>query len=113
MSNRARSRSMHPPSRPFIDGAERVTTLMVLGVLLNARLTMTDHVSQVLNTCSSSMFALRLLLIHGFQPQELSPLHPFCMQLRRGGGLRAKEPSTLGTAHNATKGLPAFRLSEY
>src|SRR6218665_2558096 len=42
----------------------------VLGVLLNARLTMTDHVSQVLNTCASSMFALRFLRTHGLQPQE-------------------------------------------
>src|SRR6218665_1221305 len=32
---------------------------------------MTDHVSQVFNTCSSSMFALRLLRTHGLQPQEL------------------------------------------
>src|SRR6218665_1531990 len=65
----ARTRSMHPPSQPFIEGAERVTTLKVLGVLLNARFTMTDHVSQVLNTCSSSMFALRLLRTHGLQSQ--------------------------------------------
>src|SRR6218665_3800972 len=69
--SRARSWSMHPPSQPFIEGAERVTTLKVLGVLLNARFTMTDHVSQVLNTCSSSLFALRLLRTHGLQPQEL------------------------------------------
>src|SRR6218665_1777857 len=50
----ARSRSMPPPSQPFIEGTEIVTTLKVLGVLLNFRLTTTDHVSQVLNTCSSS-----------------------------------------------------------
>src|SRR6218665_518809 len=68
---RARTRSMHPPSQPFIEGAERVTTLKVLGVLLNPRFTMTDHISQVLNTCSSSMFALRLLRTHSLQPQEL------------------------------------------
>src|SRR6218665_1928506 len=59
---------MHPPSQPFI---ERVTTLKVVGVHPNARFTMTDHVSQVLNTCSSSMFAWRLLRTHGLQPQEL------------------------------------------
>src|SRR6218665_4209338 len=69
---RARTRSMHPPSQPFIEGAERVTTLEVLGVILTARFTMTDHVSQVLNTCSSSMFALRLPRTHGLQPQELN-----------------------------------------
>src|SRR6218665_653159 len=68
---RARTRSMHPPSQPLIEGAEKVTTPKVLGVLLNARFTMTDHVSQVLNTCSSSMFVLRLLRTHGLQPQEL------------------------------------------
>src|SRR6218665_412385 len=67
----ARTRSMHPPSQPFIEGAERVTTLKVLAVHPNARFTMTDHVSQVLNPCSSSMFAWRLLRTHGLQPQEL------------------------------------------
>ena len=34
---RARTRSMHPPSQPFIEGAERVTTLKVLGVLFSTR----------------------------------------------------------------------------
>src|SRR6218665_3672159 len=60
-----------PSPITVLSGAERVTTLKVLGVLLNARFTMTDHVSQVLNTCSSSMFALRLLRTHGLQSQEL------------------------------------------
>jgi len=36
-------------SHAFIEGEERVTTLRVLGVLLDSKLTMLDHVSQVLS----------------------------------------------------------------
>src|SRR6218665_1472735 len=85
---RARSRLIHLPLQPFIEGLERVSTLKVLGV------TMTDHDSQVLSTCSSSMFALRLLRSHGLQQQELPPglplKHPSCMLPLHGGGLRVK-----------------------
>ena len=48
--SRARSRTTQVPSQPFIEGAERVTTLRVLGVILDSKLTMSDHVSQVLST---------------------------------------------------------------
>src|SRR6218665_3635296 len=56
---------------PLIAGAERVSSLRVLGVLLNSKLTMTEHITAILSTCSSSTYALRLLRSHGFQPQEL------------------------------------------
>src|SRR6218665_1252832 len=56
---------------PLIAGAERVSSLRVLGVLLNSKLTMTEHITAILSTCSSSTYALRLLRSHGIQPQEL------------------------------------------
>src|SRR6218665_837415 len=68
---RARSRTARVPSKPLIDGAERMTSLRVLGVLLDSKLTMSDHVSQVLSACSSSIFALRLLLNHGLRSDQL------------------------------------------
>src|SRR6218665_461314 len=68
---RARSRTARVPSMPLIDGAERLTSLRVLGVLLGTKLTMSEHVSQVLSACSSSIFALRLLRNHGLRSNEL------------------------------------------
>jgi len=71
---------------------------------------------QVLNTCSSSMLVLRLLRTHGLQLQEL---HHRCIRSVCNPGevgvFGRRGLSTPGTAHsqNATKGLPAFRLSEY
>ena|SRR6218665_3390729 len=62
--SRARSRTTQAPSQPFIEGAERVTTLKILGVLL-------DHISQVLSACVSSTFALRLLRTHSLKQDEL------------------------------------------
>src|SRR6218665_227683 len=68
---RARSRTARVPSQSLIDGAERVTSLRVLGVLPDSKLTMSDHVSQVLCACSISIFALRLLRNHGLRSNQL------------------------------------------
>src|SRR6218665_3152779 len=107
---------MHLPSQPFIEGEERVTTLKVLGVLLNARLIMTAQVSQVLNTCSSSMFALRLLRTHGLQPQELH----LVARATTVASILYATPAWWGFAgegdrhsQNATKAQLAFRLSKH
>src|SRR6218665_1777068 len=69
--SRPRSKSKIDPLRPFIDGAERVSTLKVLGVVLDSRLTMSEHVSRVLSACASSTFALRLLRTHGLGSDQL------------------------------------------
>src|SRR6218665_3689916 len=68
---RGRSRTARIPSPPLIDGAERVTSLRVLVVLLDSKLTLSDHVSQVLSACSSSIFALRFLRNHGLRSDRL------------------------------------------
>src|SRR6218665_2628348 len=41
---RARRRSRIELANPLIEGAERVLSLRVLGVILNSKLTMTDHI---------------------------------------------------------------------
>src|SRR6218665_1088564 len=51
-----------------IPGAERVTALRVLGVVISSRLTMGDHLDQLLSSCASSIFALRTLKSHGLRP---------------------------------------------
>src|SRR6218665_459913 len=66
--SRPRSKPKIDPLRPFINGAERVSTL---GVVLDSRLTMSEHVSRVLSACASSTFALRLLRTHGLGSDQL------------------------------------------
>ena len=47
-----RTRFRLPPTTPcpFIEGAERVDSLRVLGVQLDSRLSMGDHITKILNT---------------------------------------------------------------
>src|SRR6218665_481220 len=68
---RRRSKSVTYPPEPLIPGAERVTALRVLGVVLSSRLTMGDHLDQLLSSCASSIFALRTLKSHGLPPPLL------------------------------------------
>jgi len=63
--SRPRSKPKIDPLGPFIDGVERVSTLKLLGVVLESRLTMSEHVSRVLSACASSTFALRFLRTDG------------------------------------------------
>ena len=69
--SRLRSKTKIDPLRPFIDGVERVSTLKVLGVALDSRLTMSEYVPRVLSACASSTFALRLLRTHGLCSDQL------------------------------------------
>src|SRR6218665_2937931 len=50
-----------PPSNPIIRGVVRVTTLRVLGVEISSDFGMSAHIDQVLASCASSMYALRVL----------------------------------------------------
>ena len=68
-TRRIRGRSQHP-APPCID-IERVDKLTILGVLVNNNLTATDHVSTVLASCASLMYALRVLRGHGLSEQSL------------------------------------------
>src|SRR6218665_1027849 len=66
----ARRRVM-PPNNPIIQGAVQVTTLRVLGVEISSDLGMSAHIDQVLASCASSMYALRVLRCHGLLPPQL------------------------------------------
>ena len=68
-SRRIRGRS-EQSAPPCVD-IERVDKLTVLGVLVNNSLTATDHVSTVLASCASLMYALRVLRSHGLSEQSL------------------------------------------
>ena len=49
---------------------ERTNKLTVLGVVINDRFTATDHVSSILVSCSSLLYALRVLRRPGLQAQS-------------------------------------------
>ena len=69
-SRRIRGKSEHP-APPCVD-IERVDKITVLGVLVNNSLTATDHVSTVLGSCASLMYALCVLRSHGLSEQSLN-----------------------------------------
>jgi len=52
------------PPLPHPD-IERVTSLRVLGVIVNNRLTAADHVATLLSSCSRMMYAMRVLRADG------------------------------------------------
>src|SRR6218665_1965094 len=66
---RRRSKSVTYPAEPLIPGSERVTSLRVLGAVISSRLTMREHLDQLISSCASSIFPLRPL-----RPKALRPL---------------------------------------
>ena len=49
----------------IVPGAERVNSIRVLGVTISSDLSMTPHLTEVLSSCASSMYALQVLRSHG------------------------------------------------
>jgi len=90
------SKSVPYTAEPLIPGAERMTALQVLGVVISSRLTMGEHLDQLISSCASSIFALRTLRAHGLRPPQLhhvaiattiaSLLHAGLVGLRFCGG---------------------------
>jgi len=54
-----------------IDCIERVHKITALGVVVNDQLTSTDHISSLLTSCSSLLYALRVLRHHGLPNSSL------------------------------------------
>src|SRR6218665_3577663 len=63
---KSRIRHVLPPASPIIGGAERVSSLRVLGVVISSDLGISAHLDQVLSSCASSMYmhALRVLRMY-------------------------------------------------
>jgi Reverse transcriptase (RNA-dependent DNA polymerase) len=59
------------PLPPSMAGMKRVDSMVILGVTINSTLRASLHVEKVLNTCTSSLHALRLLRLHGLSPEVL------------------------------------------
>ena len=73
MSRGCRRKTLTLPSPS--PGVDRVTTLTVLGVQLNDRLTVTDHISGLLASCARQLYALRVLRAHGLPPTSLQDVY--------------------------------------
>jgi len=58
-----RGKSVQLPS-PCLD-IERVSSLRVLGMIVNNQLTATDHMSNILASCNGLLYALRIWCSHG------------------------------------------------
>ena len=58
-------------SKPSVTGVARATSVTVLGVTIDERLTVSEHVDRILCSCSSSLYALRVLRAHGMPGQAL------------------------------------------
>jgi len=55
-------------------GINQVRSLTALGVVLNDKLTAADHVSSLLASCSSSLYAMRVLRNHGLPATSLTDI---------------------------------------
>src|SRR6218665_1288379 len=64
-----RSSSFELP--PTIAGVERVTSTKILGVIVNDNLRTTDHVAELMSSCSRGLCALRVLRSHGISDVSL------------------------------------------
>ena len=60
-----------PPKPPIVQGAERVDSIRVLGVMIRSDLRMSSHLDTVLASCSSTLYALRVLKAHGLSPTAM------------------------------------------
>ena len=56
---------------PTCMGIERVATHTMLGVVVNDRLTATDHVNHLLSSAARLLYALRILRSHGTPTQSI------------------------------------------
>jgi len=60
--------AQHPP---VCQGIEQVESLTALGVTINNRFSVTEHVTKVLSSCSGLLYALRILRTHGMNATSL------------------------------------------
>ena len=61
------SSSRSCPAPPLITGVQRVTSLKILGVLVDSKFSFLEHTNTTILACNRSLFALRTLKMHGLQ----------------------------------------------
>lgn len=70
----SRTRHSSPPPPPLTDIA-RVSSLKILGVTVSSRLSVADHVQNVISSCAQTLHALRLLRAHGLCDAALQTVY--------------------------------------
>ncbi len=64
-----RGKSVQAP--PPIPGIQRVVTLRILGIIVNDKITASEHVAYLLSSCNSLLYALRILRSRGIPEASL------------------------------------------
>ena len=67
---------------PTLISITRVNSLVILGVLINDCLTAKDHVTKIIEACSKTLYALRVLRTHGLTGQSIETLYRATVQTR-------------------------------
>lgn len=70
----ARGKRDLPQVPPTCLNIPRVSSLRILGVIVNDRMTADDHVNSIVTSCSSLLYAFRLLRSHGIPVQSLQDI---------------------------------------
>ena len=71
-TNRTRHAATPPPPLPDI---VRVSSLNILGVTVSSRLSVADHVQNVIGSCAQTLHALRMLRAHGLCDSALQTVY--------------------------------------
>ena len=56
-------------------GIPRVDSIKILGVTINNRLSVCEHINQTISACGQSLFALKTLRAHGMQDRTLQVIY--------------------------------------
>ncbi len=72
-SNRRSKRTFQIPTE--ITGIVRVTSIKILGVIITGSLSMSNHVQQLLSSCSQTLYALKTLRAHGLSTPALHNIY--------------------------------------
>jgi len=56
--------------QPLLSGITRVTTMKMLGVTISDKLSVSDHVQNIVGSCAQSVHAIRTLRAHGMCQED-------------------------------------------
>ena len=58
-----------------MQGIPRIESIKILGVTINNRLSVCEHINQTISACGQSLFALKTLQAHGMQDRTLQVIY--------------------------------------